>query len=91
MSLESGYWFVQDLNSRNGTKVAGRQVMRKRADPGCKVSIARHDYTLEYDPTLLGAYGTPPADDEFVDELMKSSLMERAGLSRRGSKKSPKD
>jgi len=90
-SLESGYWFVQDLNSRNGTKVDGRQVVRKRADPGCKVSIARHDYTLQYDPTLLGAYGTPPADDEFVDELMKSSLMERAGLSRRSDKKSPKD
>ena len=82
-NLESGYWFVQDLNSRNGTKVDGRQIMRKRVDPGNKVSIARHDYIMDYDPTLLGAYGTPPADDDFVEELMKSSLMERAGLSRR--------
>ncbi len=83
MTLESGYWFIQDLNSRNGTKVNNRQIMRKRADPDCKLSIARHDYILKYDPTLLGAHGTPPADDDFVEELMKSSLMERAGLSRR--------
>lgn len=91
MSLESGYWFVQDLNSRNGTKVDGRQIMRKRSDPGCKLSIAKHDYILEYDPTLLGAYGTPPADDDFVEELMKSSLMERAGLKRRSESKSAND
>jgi pSer/pThr/pTyr-binding forkhead associated (FHA) protein len=88
MTLESGYWFVQDLNSRNGTKVESRQIMRKRVDPGSKLSIAKHDYILEYDPTLLGAYGTPPADDDFVEELMKSSLMERAGLSRRSQSES---
>jgi pSer/pThr/pTyr-binding forkhead associated (FHA) protein len=88
MTLESGYWFVQDLNSRNGTKVESRQIMRKRVDPGSKLSIAKHDYILEYDPTLLGAYGTPPADDDFVEELMKSSLMDRAGLSRRSESES---
>lgn len=88
MTLESGYWFLKDLNSRNGTKVDSHQIMRKRADPGCKVSIAKHDYVLEYDPTLLGAYGTPPADDDFVEELMKSSLMERAGLRRRSKSES---
>jgi pSer/pThr/pTyr-binding forkhead associated (FHA) protein len=88
MTLESGYWFVQDLNSRNGTKVESRQIMRKRVDPGSKLSIAKHDYILEYDPTLLGAYGTPPADDDFVEELMKSSLMDRAGLSRRSQSES---
>ena len=62
--------------------------MRKRVDPQAKLSIARHEYIMEYDPTLLGAYGTPPADDDFVEELMKSSLMERAGLSRRSRSKS---
>lgn len=87
LTLESGYWFVHDLNSRNGTKVNGRQVVRKRVDPDNKLSIARHEYVLEYDPQLLGAYGTPPADDDFVEELMKSSLMERAGLTRRNTSK----
>ena len=91
LSLESGYWFVHDLNSRNGTKVDGHQVMRKRIDPGCKLSVARHEYVVEYEPQELGAYGTPPADDDFVEELMKSSLMEKAGLRRRRKGTAPEE
>lgn len=87
MTLEHGYWFIRDLNSRNGIKVDGRPVIRKRLDPKCKVSIARHEYVIEYDPQTLGAYGPPPADDDYMDELMKSSLMDRAGLSKRDNKK----
>ncbi len=87
MTLEHGYWFVRDLNSRNGIKVDKRTVIRKRLDPDCKISIARHEYIVEYNPQALGAYGPPPADDDYMDELMKSSLMDRAGLSRRDDKK----
>lgn len=87
LTLESGYWFVKDMGSRNGTKVDDRSVMRKRCDPNCKVSIAKHHYTLEYEPQALGAYGPPPADDDYVEEVMKSSLMGRAGLQRRDAGK----
>ncbi|KAA1262174.1 FHA domain protein [Rubripirellula obstinata] len=83
LTLEHGYWFVKDLNSRNGTKVDERAVMRKRVDPGSKLSIAKHHYVCEYEPQSLGAYGPPPADDDYMEELMKSSLMDRAGLSNR--------
>lgn len=83
LTLEYGYWFVRDLNSRNGVKVDGRSVTRKRLDPGCKLSIARHDYIVEFDPQALGAYGPPPGDDDYGDELMRSSLMDRAGLDKR--------
>lgn len=86
MSLEYGYWFVRDLNSRNGTKVDGRAVVRKRLDPKSKITIAKHEYLIEYEPQLLGAYGPPPADDDYMDELMRSSLMDRAGLSKRKKK-----
>ncbi len=88
MTLEYGYWFIRDLNSRNGTKVDNRSIIRKRADPKCKISIARHDYILEYEPQALGAYGPPPADDDYIEEVMKQSLMDRAGLQRRDSKRS---
>ncbi len=83
LTLEYGYWFVRDLNSRNGVKVDNQSVIRKRLDPGCKLAIAKHEYTIEYDPHSLGAYGPPPADDDYVDGLLRSSLMDRAGLSKR--------
>jgi len=83
MTIEHGYWFVKDLGSRNGVKVDGRQVVRKRLDPHCKISFARHEYRIEYEPQDLGAFGPPPADDEHMEELLKSSLMDRAGLERR--------
>lgn len=87
MTLEHGYWFVRDLNSRNGIKVDKMPVIRKRLDPECTISIARHEYVVQYDPEALGAYGPPPADDEYMDGLMKTSLMDRAGLTRRDKKK----
>ena len=86
LTLEYGYWFVRDLNSRNGIKVDKRPVIRKRLDPDCKLSIARHEYIVEYDPQSLGAYGPPPADDDYMDEMMRTSLMDRAGLSKRDKK-----
>lgn len=86
LTLEQGYWFIRDLNSRNGIKVDGHPVVRKRLDPNSKVSIARHHFTIEYEPQLLGAYGPPPADDDYLDDLLKSSLMDRAGMSRRDPK-----
>ena len=85
MTVEHGYWFVRDLGSRNGTKVDGRSVVRKRLDPKCRISFAKHEYIVEYEPQDLGAYGPPPADDDHMEELMKSSLMDRAGLNRRSS------
>lgn len=86
LTMESGYWFVKDLNSRNGVKVDDRSVRRKRLDPGCVLSIAKHKYTVDYDPQLLGAFGPPPPDDDHVEEMLRSSLMDRAGLKRRDKK-----
>lgn len=83
MTLEQGYWFLRDLNSRNGTKVDGRPVIRKRLDPGSKIAVAKHEYVIEYEPQLLGAYGPPPPDDDHLEEMMRHSLMDRAGLNRR--------
>ena len=80
LTLEQGYWFVKDLESRNGTKVNGYRVSRKRLDPGVIVSIAKNQYEIRYDPEELGATGQPPADDEQIEIALRSSLMERAGL-----------
>jgi adenylate cyclase len=81
MEVYKGYWFVNDLNSRNGTRVNGFRINRKRLDPGDKLSIARHDYKLEYSPKELGAEGPPP-DEDIYDEILSRSLLEGAGLNR---------
>ncbi|MFW6171590.1 MAG: FHA domain-containing protein [Planctomycetota bacterium] len=85
LALEEGYWYVRDLKSRNGTKVNGTRVARKRLDPGDTVAIAKHKYTINYSPADLGAAGPPPPDEEGISEIMGRSLLERAGLSRRST------
>jgi adenylate cyclase len=79
MFVNGGYWFIRDLQSRNGCKVNGFKVQEKRIDPGDSVSIAKHNYELMYSPAELGAVGPPPADD-LPAEIMKESLLARAGL-----------
>ncbi len=83
MTLESGYWFVKDLASSNGTKVNGFKVDRKRLDPDAVISFAKHSYTIHYNPESLGAFGAPPPDDDHIEEVLRRSLMDRAGLHRR--------
>ena len=61
--LHQGWWYIKDLRTKNGTKVNGAKVSRKRVNPGDELSIAKHVFTLEYDPGDLGAIGpTPPPD-----------------------------
>ncbi len=86
MTLEQGYWFLKDLGSRNGTKVNGMRISRKRLDPGVKIAFAKHTYTMEYSPEDLGAFGPPPADDDHIEEVLRKGLMDRAGLHRRDDK-----
>ncbi|HMP07421.1 MAG TPA: FHA domain-containing protein, partial [Lacipirellulaceae bacterium] len=46
MFVNGGYWYVRDMQSRNGVKVNGIRVQEKRIDPGDVVSIAKHKYKL---------------------------------------------
>ena len=92
MEIEEGYWFIRDLRSRNGIKVHGKRILlgsRKRLDPGVKVHIAKNEYIIEYEPTELGAYGSPPQDDQ-LDNFFGTGLLDRAGLKRDTSEKKPK-
>ena len=84
LELHQGYWFVKDLNSRNGTRVNGYRVNCKRVDPGDQLRIAKHGYRVDYSPTELGAVGLPPEEDMY-DEIWSKSLLEGAGLDRKQS------
>jgi adenylate cyclase len=81
--LEDGYWFVQDNNSQNGTKVNGNRIVRKRLDPGDTLSMAKHKYTIKYSPADNGATGPPPSDEEDLQSVLSKSLLDRAGLQRK--------
>ncbi len=89
MEIEEGYWFIRDLRSRNGVKIDEKRIMvgvRRRLDPGTKVSIAKHHFEIQYEPTELGAYGTPPQDEQ-LDNFFNQGLLDRAGLKRKGDEK----
>jgi predicted component of type VI protein secretion system len=81
LTLNNGYWYVKDLNSRNGIKVNGARVPEKRLDPGTVLSVAKHQYTVRYSPADNGAVGPPPPDNTEYD-IFSKSLLERAGLDR---------
>ena len=83
LTMDGGYWFIRDFNSRNGVKVNGSRVERKRIDPGDTLAVAKHIYEIQYSPEENGAVGPPPPDDDFVADIMGRSLLDRAGLDRR--------
>jgi adenylate cyclase len=85
LELVNGYWYVKDQGSKNGTKVNGHRVNEKRLDPGDTLSVARHEYEIHYSPADLGAVGPPPTDTD-THKIFGKSLLERAGLERKGDK-----
>jgi len=84
LTVNGGYWFVKDLQSRNGIKVNNVRVTEKRLDPGDTLAIAKHRYEVQYVPFELGAVGPPPAEttSTLEEEIMSKSLLERAGLAK---------
>ena len=81
LECHGGYWYVRDLNSKNGVRVNDVRVTEKRLDPGDELRVAKHRYRIDYSPIQLGAVGPPPSDNIPTD-VMKQSLLERAGLQR---------
>jgi len=79
LTVDNGYWYVRDNQSRNGIKVNGVRVIEKRLDPGDRLSVAKHTYEISYEPVDLGAVGPPPVDGG-LEEVFGKSLLERAGL-----------
>jgi adenylate cyclase len=88
LNFEGGYLYVRDLQSRNGIKVNDIRVTEKRLDPGDVLSVAKHKYEVAYDPSELGAVGPPPPDNT-SREIMRESLLTRAGLERSRSEPRP--
>ncbi len=82
--LEQGYWKIKDMQSRNGVKVNGERVLEKRVYPGDEVSVSKHRFRLDYTPTT--SRSADAEVDELHEDIMRFSLLERAGLTKQGDK-----
>lgn len=79
LECHGGYWYVRDLNSKNGIRVNDVKCTDKLLNPGDELRVAKHRFRVEYSPTDNGAIGPPPTES-MPAEMMKQSLLERAGL-----------
>ena len=88
LELHQGYWYIRDLNSKNGTRVNNVKISEHLLKPGDELRVAKHKYQVNYSPIELGAVGPPPSANLPTD-VMQKSLLERAGLERSGSESAP--
>ena len=75
LELINGYWQIEDLNSRNGIKVNGVRCNKKWLMPGDELSVAKHKFEIEYEPS-----GDAPPPEEA--DPFGVSLLEKAGLAK---------
>lgn len=81
LSFRDGFWFLEDLESRNGTKVGGTRIFprtSKLVQPGDVITIGKRDFTLDYSP---GNTSSPVLDPAAMEDLT-TPLMQKAGLER---------
>jgi adenylate cyclase len=85
LSFRKGFWWIRDLGSTNGVKVNGTRVHEKLLHPADTITIAKRNYTIDYQPPVGQRALEELLEDE--EDVMAQSLLEKAGLIRhRGQK-----
>lgn len=73
--LNSGNWYVRDLNSRNGIMVNGVTILKKQLNPGDILTVATFEYEINYTPREALASDHPPKEKSFSD-IMRNVLVD---------------
>ena len=48
LTINGGYWYIRDQNSRNGIKVNGMRVTEKLLHPNDEICISKRRYNIQY-------------------------------------------
>jgi len=93
LCFRDGFWFLEDLESRNGTKVAGTRIFphtKKLVQPGEVITIGKRDFALDYLPgkTLPQVLETATMED-LTTPLMQKAGLERVGQGKKKSSQAP--
>lgn len=72
LDLKDGFWFVEDLGSRNGIAIDGERVDEGWLLPGSILTIAKMRHEIYYRP--------PEGQDPPVNNPFRKGLLEKAGL-----------
>jgi adenylate cyclase len=75
LTWRDGYWFVEDLNSSNGTSVNGVRCQRQCLPPASVLGLAQHRFAIHY---AAAGDGPPPSEEN----VFAQSLLEKLGLSK---------
>lgn len=67
LSIRNGYWWVKDLDSRNGTGINGRKIDEKRILPDETLCLPRIQFRI--------VYKAPHEADSTADEMLAMSLL----------------
>jgi pSer/pThr/pTyr-binding forkhead associated (FHA) protein len=78
LTFREGIWILRDLDSTNGVKVNGVPVLKKLIHNGDVITIAKRNFTLQYDET--GRSSDLPEFEEELEQLMRVPLLEKAGI-----------
>src|SRR5262249_50123613 len=79
LSYKDGYWYIRDLGSTNGVKVNGTRVQHKMLYPGDEITIAKRSFHIRYEMPVDRKGGLEEAEED----VLSSSLLERAGLEKK--------
>jgi FHA domain len=80
LAYEDGFWWIRDLDSKNGIKVNGVRVAKKLLHPGDKIAIGQKTYSIEYQAPVGKHALEELLEDVPEEDVLNRPLLERAGL-----------